>query len=145
MAFNSIHVDTTAARVFEVLSDPESYGHWVVGSSQIRDVDGPFPAVGSLFHHTQGVGPVGIKDTTSVIESKPGERLVLEVRGRPLMVASVELDLVPDGNGGTEVKMTETPIRGFVGRFRNVVFDKMIELRNGQSLRRLRRLAEGPS
>jgi hypothetical protein len=65
----------------------------------------------------------------------------MEVRGRPLMVARVELDLAQQGNG-TQVTMTETPIRGWLGRFRNVLVDKTIELRNAQSLRRLRRLSE---
>ena len=66
---------------------------------------------------------------------------MLEVRSRPLMVARVEMDLAQRGDG-TEVTMTETPIRGWLGRFRNVVLDKTIELRNAQSLRRLRRLSE---
>ena len=97
--------------------------------------------MGSTFHHTQGIGPLGIKDTTSVVESAPGRRLVMEVRGRPLMVARVEMDLAKQGNG-TEVTMVETPIRGWLGRFRNVLLEKTIELRNAQSLRRLRRLSE---
>jgi uncharacterized protein YndB with AHSA1/START domain len=138
---NTIHVDTPPSAVYAVLADPDSYGHWVVGSSQIRDAEGGWPSEGATFHHTQGVWKVGIKDSTSVIDSEPNRRLILEVRARPLVVAKVKLELEAD-QAGTEVRMTEVPVRGLLGRLRNPVVDKAISLRNAQSLRRLRRLAE---
>lgn len=141
MAVNRIRAEIRPEAVFAVLADPDCYGKWVVGSSRIRDVEGPWPAVGSTFHHTQGVGPVGIKDTTTVLESEPGRRIVLEVRARPLVVARVELDLHANG-GGTEVVMTEVPIGGPVGRLPAFASDPPVKLRNAESLRRLRKLAE---
>ena len=68
MATNRKLIDAPPERVFEVLSDPDNYGFWVVGSSDIRDADAGFPARGSRFHHTQGVLGIGIKDSTRVLE-----------------------------------------------------------------------------
>lgn len=140
MAVNEIHIDSPPRDVFAILADPESYGKWVVGSSQIRDVEGPWPAEGSTFHHTQGVGPVGIKDTTSVLESEPDRMVKLEVRARPLVVAHVHLALDPEGDG-TKVTMTEVPMRGLMGRLPKRLSSAAIKPRNAISLRRLRRLA----
>jgi len=44
-------------RVFAVLSDPESYADWVVGSHSIRDADPHWPAVGSARASITGSGP----------------------------------------------------------------------------------------
>jgi uncharacterized protein YndB with AHSA1/START domain len=141
MAVNTMRAEASPDAVFEVLADPDCYGKWVVGSSQIRDVEGPWPAAGSTFHHTQGVGPLGIKDTTTVLESEPGRRIVLEVRARPMVVARVELELRAVGNE-TEVTMTEVPVDGPVSRLPALAIDPPLKLRNAESLRRLRRLAE---
>jgi hypothetical protein len=46
MARNEIVIGTTPQRVFDVLADGRSYGHWVVGSSEIRHVEPGFPARG---------------------------------------------------------------------------------------------------
>jgi len=44
MAKNHTTMHATPDRVFAVLSDPDSYGHWVVGSRHVRDADPGFPA-----------------------------------------------------------------------------------------------------
>jgi uncharacterized protein YndB with AHSA1/START domain len=141
MSVNQIDAEADPAAVFAVLSDAESYGSWVVGSSQIRDVEGPWPAEGATFHHTQGVGPLGIHDTTSVLECIPGSRLRLEVRARPAVVAEVEFDLRPH-DGGTRITMTEVPISGWASRVPRKMVDGAIHLRNAETLRRLRKRAE---
>ena len=141
MARNEIFVDRAPEAVFDVLADPFSYEHWVVGSSDIRDVEGDWPDVGATFHHTQFVPRVGLKDTTSVLESEPPRRLLLCVRARPMVVGEVELILEPDGSG-TRVTMIETPVGGLAGPIHNPVFDAGLRLRNAESLRRLGKLAE---
>ncbi len=140
MSFNSRHFDQEPDEVFAVLADPNSYGDWVVGSSQIHGVDGNWPTPGSTFHHTQGLPWIGPKDTTTVLEAQPPRRLLLRVRIRPWVVAEVELTLRADG-GGTTVTMRETPKSGLVGRLHNPVIDLTLKLRNAESLRRLERLA----
>ncbi|MDQ3760103.1 MAG: SRPBCC family protein [Actinomycetota bacterium] len=134
-------VECTPEQVFAVLADPYSYEQWVVGSSETRDADGIWPQVGSTFHHTQFVPKLGLKDTTSVLECEPPDRILLCVRARPLVVAEVELRL--RGNGiGTSVAMTERPVGGIVGPIHNPLFDIGLRIRNAESLRRLKRLAE---
>ena len=141
MAHNEIAVERTAGQVFEVLADPFAYEDWVVGSSEIRDVEGSWPQPGATFHHTQFVPRIGLKDTTTVLESDPPNRILLCVRARPLVVAEVELTIRANGSG-TRVTMVERPVGGVMGPIHNPVFDVGLRLRNAESLRRLKRIAE---
>ena len=143
MPVNTIDVQCTPEAAFAVLSDPDSYGHWVVGAADIRDADAGWPAPGSIFHHTQGVKFLGLKETTSVLEADPPRRLVLEVRARPLLVAEVALGLAGDGNGGgTTITMTERPLSGLIARIYRPEVDRIVAVRNAISLRRLKGLCE---
>lgn len=141
MATNRKLIDAPPERVFEVLSDPDSYGFWVVGSSDIRDADAAFPAPGSRFHHTQGILGIGIKDSTRVLECDGARRLVLRVCARPLAVGKVSMQLTPL-DGATEVRMDEVPVGGLMAIVPRVLTDPLTRLRNEISLGRLRRLAE---
>ena len=141
MAENHAYVDAPPDAVFDVLADAGSYAHWVVGSSEIRGVEGDWPEPGSKFHHTQGFFGVGLKDSTlSVVANRP-RQLVMEVRFRPIMVGKVEFRLRPNGRG-THVTMIEYPIRGPLARIHNPLFDRAFWARNVETLRRLRKLAE---
>jgi uncharacterized protein YndB with AHSA1/START domain len=142
MATNRKLINAPPERVFEVLSDPDSYGDWVVGSSNIRDADPGFPRLGTRFHHTQGVFGRGIKDSTRVLECLPGRRLVLRVCARPLAVGRVSLQLTPV-DGGTEVRMDEIAVGGLISAVPRMLADPPTWLRNEVSLSRLKRLAEG--
>jgi uncharacterized protein YndB with AHSA1/START domain len=141
MAENEIIIERAPEQVFAVLSDPFSYGDWVVGSSEIRDVEGDWPKAGATFHHTQFVPKVGIKDTTTVLASEPSSRLKLCVRARPVVVAEVEFTLRVDRNG-THATMTEVPVGGIQAPIHNPLFDLGLRLRNAETLRRLKRIAE---
>jgi uncharacterized protein YndB with AHSA1/START domain len=123
-------------RVFEVLSDPENYAYWVVGSDTIRSYDPEWPAVGSKFHHRVGVGPIKINDNTEVFEVAPPHRLVLQARTRPLGTARVVLELVEE-DGGTRVTMTEVPGDPLTRLVHNRFVDRLLAKRNHESLRRL--------
>jgi uncharacterized protein YndB with AHSA1/START domain len=145
MARNQRLMPVSPERVFSVLADPPSYGHWVVGSDTIRDADATWPAVGSRFHHRVGVGPLKVNDHTEVLESDPPRRLVLLAKARPLFgTARVELDLERRG-GGTLVTMVEDggdPLTKLVmnGPARPLAH-LLIRRRNAASLRRLEELA----
>ena len=141
MARTTIQVAAAPDRVFAVLSDPLTYDHWVVGCKEIRGVEGAWPAPGATFHHSVGLGPITVRDSTSVVESLPARRLVLHARARPTGVARVELDLAARG-GGTEVVITEVPIEGPPAWLHNPLQDRLIDRRNRESLRRLKQLAE---
>jgi uncharacterized protein YndB with AHSA1/START domain len=141
MARTTIHVAVEPERVFGVLADPFLYPQWVVGCKEVRRVDGDWPELGATFHHSVGLGPINVRDSTSVVESQPAQRLVLHARARPTGVARVELDLAVVG-GGTRVAISERPIVGPPALLHNPIQDWFIDRRNRDSLRRLKRLAE---
>ena len=140
MSRNTMRMEATPDEVFAVLADARSYEHWVVGCDDIRAVEGDWPAVGSRFFHTVGVGPVKVKDNTKVIAVDPGRRLILEARARPAGVAKVDFILTPvDGGRATEVTISERPLRGPAKTFDNPLLHQLIYLRNAETLRRLRK------
>ncbi len=141
MSVNTIDVRCPPEVAFDVLSKAETYGDWVVGAADIRDADVNWPALGSRFHHTQGVPFLGLKDSTSVLESDPPRRLVLEVRARPVLIAEVAFGLAGDASG-TTITMTERPLSGWLARIYGPQVDRLIAMRNAVSLRRLKRLCE---
>lgn len=138
MARNTIHVDAPPEAVWEVLADPRLYGNWVVGASTTRAVDGDWPAVGSVLHHTQ---MLVLHDTTEILESEPRRRVVLEARARPLVVAHVSVTLEPE-DGGTRVVLEEWPTGGLAAAVPRLVTDAAIRVRNAESIRRIKRLTE---
>jgi uncharacterized protein YndB with AHSA1/START domain len=141
MSQNTIFVAAAPQAVFDILADPPTYENWVVGNKAVRDADPDWPAAGSEFHHTVGCGPVGIKDKTVSLEVDPPRRLVMLVRALPFLRATVTLTLEPEGSG-TRVTMEEHPRGGPWETLWNPVFDGLTGLRNGETLRRLKRLAE---
>jgi len=143
MSKTTSQVAASPDRVFAVLADGWTYEHWVVGCKQIRDVDETWPAPGATFHHSVGMGPITVRDTTTVIESEPARRVVLRARARPAGVARVEIDLA-EHDGGTAVTMEERPVSGPPAIAHNPLQDWLIDRRNRESLRRLKQLAERP-
>jgi uncharacterized protein YndB with AHSA1/START domain len=141
VATTRVQIAASSDEVFAVLADPEAYGHWVVGSDTIRDADVSWPEVGSRFHHRVGFGLLKLNDHTEVLEADPPHRLVLRARTRPLATAEITL-LVTTRGQGTEVTMIETVGDPLSRLFLNVFTDPLVHLRNIESLRRLRRLAE---
>lgn len=142
MASTHMHFNATPEQIFAVLSDPASYADWVVGCKEIRFWDPDFPARGSAFHHTFVIGPLPIKDHTTVMDIDPPRHLLLRARARPSGVAHVALDLEPSDGGGTDVTIREWPVEGLAAKLHNPVQAKLIKLRNVETLRRLKRLAE---
>ena len=131
-------------QVWDVLSDGWLYPLWVVGASRIRDVDDGWPAEGRKLHHSFGVWPLVIDDTTEVIEIQPDQRIVLEARGWPVGTARVEITVQPDGNGSL-VSIAEDVSSGPGQLVPQPVRVAAMDLRNKETLRRLAYLAEGRS
>jgi uncharacterized protein YndB with AHSA1/START domain len=140
MARNVTTFPVPIAQVFAVLSDPESYAYWVVGSDSIRDADPSWPAVGAKLHHRIGAGPFKLNDNTEVLEVTPPVHLVLQARARPFGTARVTLDLVDLGDG-TQVTMVEGPGDAVSRVLFNPVADALLRRRNDEALRRLGELA----
>jgi uncharacterized protein YndB with AHSA1/START domain len=142
MARNETFVAAPPETVFDVLADPRTYSHWVVGSREIRDADATWPAPGSAFHHTVGMPPLHIRDATIVERSRPPVMLELQAKARPLPSARIRLELRPEGEG-TRLVMIEDPANGLLNVLAGPLGHAMIRLRNVESLRRLKALAEG--
>lgn len=139
----SVNVTIIPARiddVFAVLSDPQSYAYWVVGSDRIRDADASWPAVGAKLHHRVGAGPFKLNDNTEVLEVTAPMRLVLQARTRPFGTARVTLDLLDLGDR-TRVTMGEGPGDRFSRLLFNPIANALLRRRNDVALRRLDELA----
>lgn len=142
MAQNETIIRASPDAVFDVLADGRSYGHWVVGSSEIREVEDGFPAVGTAFHHKVGWGPLKVADETRVEACDRPHRLKLRAKARPLGTATVDLELFPHPQG-TRVVMTEDAGDRLTALVFNPLTHLLVRGRNVESLRRLTELAEG--
>lgn len=136
VASNERVIAATPEQIWAVLADAMSYDRWVVGAKQIRAADGTWPEPGSRLHHTVGMGPFQLADSTLVLESEPPSRLVMEARGRPLGTAWVEIRLEPV-DGGTKVTMLEDVSRPPLVRVMKPALDPLVHSRNTETLRRL--------
>lgn len=140
MATNRLVVDVPADAVFRVLSDPRTYGRFVVGTKRIRRFEPSWPEVGSTLHHTLGLGPFMLRDLTTVAEMTEGSRLVLRAQMRPVAVNRVAFTLRPV-DAGTEITVEEHAVAGPAAKLWNPLFDGLMWLRNHEMLRRLKREA----
>ena len=142
MARNEAFIAASLKDVFALLASPATYADWVVGSRDIVSADEGWPAAGSEFEHVVGVPPLVIQDRTMVVAASPPRRLELHARARPLPSARITFDLWPEGNG-TRVTMIEDFDNGLVNLLARPLGHVAMRLRNRETLRRLKRLAEG--
>jgi uncharacterized protein YndB with AHSA1/START domain len=126
--------------VWDALADAGGYGYWVPGSKLIRDADPDWPAAGSRFHHTIGVGPFEVSDHTEALEARPPQLLRMRAKGRPFGTATVTMEMEPR-DGGTVVRMTESPDGAAALLKLNPLFHLVTKGRNAESLMRLEELA----
>jgi uncharacterized protein YndB with AHSA1/START domain len=130
-------------RVWEILSDPPAYAYWVVGSRTVEDWDPNWPAPGTRFHHTQGRRPLIIRDYTESVAAEEPRHLELTAYARPLLIAKVIIDIKPEA-GGCRVWMEEVATGGLIAPLMRIPPNpQLTKLRNKESLKRIRQLAEG--
>jgi hypothetical protein len=134
-------IDATPEQVWSVLANGWVYPTWVVGASRMREVEPSWPATGSRLHHSVGVWPLLVDDTTQVLESDPHRLLRLNARAWPAGDAEVLVQLEPDGRG-TVVTMREDARSGPAVLVPRPLRQAGIVPRNRESLRRLAYLAE---
>jgi uncharacterized protein YndB with AHSA1/START domain len=138
----SMHFDAPPERTWEVLSEPREYGFWVTGARGVHEADPNWPEPGATFRHTQGIAPLVITDTTSVLASDPPRRIELEARVRPLLIARVVVAVEPEGDGSL-VTMEELATGGLLAPLMRLPgAGTLIRARNKESLRRMRKVAE---
>jgi hypothetical protein len=128
--------------VFAVLRDGYSYDSWVVGARAIRSVEDGWPDVDAKLHYTVGYGLLRKDDQTQVLAVTPDRCLELRAHAWPAGTARIILEIEPVA-GGYLVSMDEYPDQGVAKQLHNPVLDKIIQLRNVETLRRLNKLAAG--
>lgn len=136
-------VNAPPGDVWSVLSDGWQYATWVVGASRIREVDRDWPAEGSRIHHSFGLWPLLIDDTTEVLGSVHERELRLKARGWPAGEAEVQLTLTPERADQTAVSILEDATAGPGKAVPAPVRQLVIGPRNVETLRRLALLAQG--
>lgn len=142
MAVNYITMSCAPDAVFRVLADGWLYAGWVVGASRIRAVDDDWPAPQALVHHSFGVWPVVINDTTYLQEWDPPRHLTMRARGWPMGEANIAIDVKKRANGCV-VRISEDAVEGPGKLVPKFIRDIGLWYRNTETLRRLRWLAEG--
>lgn len=136
-------VEAPSQAVWDVLADGWSYATWVVGASRVRDVDEAWPAEGARIHHSFGVWPALINDSTQVERSGEARTLVLTARGWPAGEARVAISITPRGEQACTVKIEEDASSGPGKLVPRAVRQLMIGPRNVEALKRLGLMAEG--
>ena len=142
MATNTRAMDCTPDDVFRVLGNGWLYPAWVVGASRMRDVDEAWPSPGAELHHSFGVWPALLDDTTQMKEWDPPHRAVLRARGWPVGEAKVTIR-VRSLSSGCLVRIDEDPVKGPATLVPRFLTTPMLRWRNAETLQRLAYLAEG--
>jgi hypothetical protein len=137
----TVDVSVGADAVWAVLADGWLYPLWVVGATHMRAVDDDWPAVGSQLHHSVGVWPFQLSDTTTVLDVDPDRMLTLQAKAWPAGTARVVIRLEPTPQG-CRIHMAEEADRGVGWLVPSLVQAPGILLRNAEALSRLRDVAE---
>ncbi|MDP9418809.1 MAG: SRPBCC family protein [Actinomycetota bacterium] len=140
MATNQLDIRASPEEVFGVPADAWSYADWVVGTQEIPGVDAGFPAVGTRFRHRVRAGPATVDGETEVIGADGMCWLSPRASASDLGHADIRFELAPTVTG-TEVTMHETPF-GSDGARLGWLTERMLRLRNAETLWRLKRLVE---
>ena len=141
MATTDITIDAPASAVYASLIDAWTYEVWVGGAKRIRDVDAAWPAPGSRFHHSVGVGPVMTRDETKMLRHERDKLVELEMQLWPVGQGVVRLEL-EETTGRTHVTMHENFTQGPAAWGDNRLQQALIKLRNDVSLDKLKTVVE---
>ena len=141
MTHNARTIKATPDQVWDVIADGWLYPVWVVGATRMRDVDATWPQVGACLHHSVGVWPAVVSDTTEVLECEPRQRIRLRARGWPLGEAEVTLTFTAPG-AETLVEIEEDAVAGPGSYVPSALRGPAIKIRNVETLRRLAFIAE---
>lgn len=141
MSTTHIVVRAPAEAVFDVLIDPFCYPRWVVGARAIRGVDRDWPREGSAFHHSVGLWPLRIRDSTTLVRARRPALVELRARAWPLGEADVRLDLEQRGHL-SRVTIREVPVDGPGRAVWWAPVAVVTALRNRWSLARLKDVVE---
>jgi uncharacterized protein YndB with AHSA1/START domain len=142
VARNEIFIDAPPEQIFELLGDPRTFSRWVVGARSVRAADITWPEPGTAFDHSVGIGPLQLRDHTSVVSNDAPQAIELHARAKPFPPARVRMQLQSEGSG-TRVTMDEAPANRLFSLLLGPLGHWLVAVRNAEALRRLKRLAEG--
>jgi hypothetical protein len=142
VARNEIFVAAAPDVVFDVLADPRTYSRWVTGTRRVRAADPHWPEPGTSLDHEVGLPPATVRDSTHVVQADRPRMIELRAQASPLPPARVVLNLYREGNG-TRVTMVEEPSNRLLALLIGPPGHLALRLRNRETLRRLKALAEG--
>ena len=145
-------IQVRMARGFAHRAPPESGNRRWAGTLGRRLDDAPDAAPGwtdargghgSRLHHSFGLWPALVDDTTDVLEVDAGSYLQLRARAWPFGEAEVQIHLSSEGPAQTRMRLCEKAVRGPGRLIPAVVQAPLVDWRNREALRRLAMLAEG--
>ncbi|MDX6247742.1 MAG: hypothetical protein QOF10_1102 [Kribbellaceae bacterium] len=142
MTENECLIHASVEDVFAILTDGWTYAAWVVGASRVRSVEPGFPQPGHSIHHSVGIWPLLINDTTTAERYEPLRFLQLKVRAWPTGEGRVEFEATDKG-GECQLIMREEAVKGPATLIPEAVLDPVLRLRNDETLKRLALLAQG--
>ncbi|AYF72802.1 SRPBCC family protein [Nocardia yunnanensis] len=138
-----ITVPVPVSEAFEVIADGWLFALWVVGATHIRDVDEGWPGIGTRIHHSVGLWPLTVEDTTTVVDVHPPHDIELEAALWPFGAARITMTLTEHTPGETTIRIAERAHRGPIGVLPGPLQDLMLVPRNEESLRRLAAIITG--
>ena len=127
--------------VFSVLADGNLLSGWIHESSFVDDIDQAWPLPGSQSTHSSRLGPIPLRDRTSIVEWDPPRHVTLTISGRLVGSTVVTLD-VEAGANGCLAHISEVVIHGPGLLVPRTLRRAGLHLNNGERLERLARLAE---
>lgn len=136
-------IAANAETVWAVLADGWLYPTWVVGASRMREVDRDWPEIGSRLHHSVGNWPLLLDDQTEVLECRPWRLLRLKAHAWPAGAAEVRIELDPQADSSTLVRIQEDASDGPATLVPRPARQLAMVARNREALQRLAFIAEG--
>lgn len=129
----------SAADIWAIIADPDTYATWVAGTARSRGGAGEWPEVGASLRHRWGVWPVYFRDGTTVTGCSDRDRLDLDIRVGPLARVAGTIRLLPQP-GGTRIVLRETVVGGLALRF-GALTGRIQRWRNRRSVLALGRIS----
>ena len=133
MAHNRIKIAAPPEEVFDVLSDPDAYPVWVVGTKEVLAADDEWPSPEARLTYELVGGGSG---ETVVVDCLAPRRLILATQ-LPVGRVRITIDLV-ELDDGTELHLDET----FENDLAHLAFDAGLHARNATAVNRLKAYVE---
>jgi hypothetical protein len=138
-----VDVHAPAATVWQVVTDWEGQGEWILGTRVTVPEAGDGRRLGARFSAFTGIGPVGFTDPMEVVEWDPPRRCVVAHRGRVVRGDGVfeVLELGPERSRLLWSERLELPL-GRLGTAGWPLVRPALRAGVGYSLRTLARICE---